>query len=218
MREITLAIPQNGDSIMGLSAPLEDLSTTTIDITGNPTSLPMGFLTSNEYLLKRVVGKIYVSVSQIAGTQKGAILCAAGLFVARAENPAGDPGAEDFPIGARDVGVFADYAPLNTDTMREPWIWRRSWVLSNQLSTLAAEIISYPKTNVEYGSVADGPHIDAKTARRVKEGERLFFAVQARAFPVNHTTAGDSGDVTVHFAYEVRALGALRKGHNRSAF
>lgn len=214
----TLNPGTTGNTAIAIVPVLEDTSSDE-----QTTGLPLGVYQNNEYVIKRIVGKAFVNVAQVAGSQKGAIVAGLGFFVARAEdsseNPA--PGEEDFPIGFRGNAFDAkvnDYGVLNNTTMREPWIWRRTWVLSNQLTTAANEVTSFPKTNVEYGSVQDGPHIDAKVARRVRHDERLFACFQVSPYPVAHSFTADANDVVIHCAFEVRVLGAMRKQKGRSAF
>jgi len=126
------------------------------------------------YRLRRIVGKIFIGVQQdIAGAQSSYptnIMVGAGFMVLRV-----DPGT-GAPLGVANPN---QYSPLWLDNTRDPWIWRRTWLLTNEFghqdqgSPLG--LSQAPTFNGDYGSVQDGPHIDQKTARRVSTEERLFF-------------------------------------------
>lgn len=180
-----------------------------------------------EYVLKRIVGKLHIALEPRAFDPSTLIsthcIVGAGFFVSRASGGGNDAQ----PIeGSTSTDRRLNYGPLNLSTTREPWIWRRTWALSiPNVSTSFASATSkvgdilaigrFPNHNYG-GSVADGPHIDAKVARRVGQDDRLFFAIQAIATdfagtgtPVNYTDT----------AYiDCRYLGATRKAKQRSAF
>lgn len=177
----------------------------------------------NEWFLKRIVGKLHLTTSRInvttgnSGNELPLDICiGAGFFVARA-------GEDNInPIGAQTVAAAnnSQYGPLNLATTREPWIWRRTWCLSPQI--LAAGVASetlggfFPHNNY-CGSVAEGSHIDAKTARRIGQDDRLYFAIQAMATQIG----GGATTVAVSLPdaqLDVRILGALRRAKQRSAF
>lgn len=159
----------------------------------------------NEYVLKRLVGKVFMSVNaQIGGPLT--IIVAAGFFVARAEEA-----APQLPIG---TGTAADinlnYGPLNNQNIREPWLWRRAWQLRNPGESTSRGLDG----TYSGGSVLDGPHIDAKSARRIRQDERLFFS-----FAATHLDAFSAAQSTAITGYlDYRVLGALRKAKSRSAF
>jgi len=206
-----LAVPTNGTTVVSILDLLDD------DATEDNVTGPLGPIVNSEYVIRRIVGKVFCSVGQTnAGATTPAVLLAAGLFVARAED-IDSSGGVPLPIGALTQAQAVDnYSPLRVETIREPWIWRRTWVLSNQVSTFN-EITtqSFPRTNADYGSVADGPHIDAKTMRRVGNDDRLWMIVAARNYPLN--TTGSAG-LDVRAFVDYRVLGATRKARNRSAF
>lgn len=172
----------------------------------------------NEWFLKRIVGKFAITTQAIvqnSGDEIPVDICyGAGFFVARAGQNNVDP------VGAQTVASAnnAEYGPLNLSTTREPWIWRRTWMLSPKSSTAGGQDSSgfYPRNNY-LGSVAEGTHIDAKTARRIGQDDRLYFAVQAMVT----NTAGGANVVQLTLPdaqLDVRILGALRRARQRSAF
>jgi len=206
----------------------------------------------NEYTLKRIVGKCFVTRSTNAdrnGTVSPytyeqafpALLVGCGFFVARAQDEQ-DPGGQDLPIGTtgnsavNEEKIWENYSPLALSTIREPWIWRRSWILgngaainavnqsvvqtvSNDNPVIAGEIWDFPANNTQYGSIMDGPHLDSRVKRRVGQDDRLWFAVgivplQTIVTPVT----GAIINTYVHVVLDYRLFGSLRKAKNRSAF
>lgn len=212
-----LAVNQqaNATSSIAIVDLLNDTPSEDVEF-GGATLLTMASSTQNEYFIKRIVGKIFIQNSSLA-TGADAVLVGFGIFVARAGDFNDFAGAENLPIGPNTATANVDnYSPLGTNNIREPWIWRRTWVLGNPAQRpSAAGFAEYPQNTALYGSVLDGPHVDAKTARRVRDGERLWGVLAARAFPLN-TASGLSTAVNAYFDY--RVLGAMRKGHNRSSF
>jgi len=173
--------------------------------------------TQNEYFLKRIVGKIQYNVASLLDSSTtGPTRCivAAGFFIARAGG-----GGTNLPIGAQTAAeARINYGPLNQQTTREPWIWRRSWVFDLIFSVLpnpailTKEVINDTR---QFGSVLDGGHIDAKTARRVKSDERIFFALQgANANPIDSASSRVTGEGWV----DIRLLGQMRKPQSRGVF
>jgi len=196
---------------------------------------------ANEYALRRVVGKMFISYysgwnrdsAGSIGNFLPAVVVTAGLFVARAGDDQDSEG-NALPIGASTQGAIRrDYGVDAVNCGREPWIWRRKWILAcaalknfqviqagtggsvnNDILRMAG---AYPTSTANYGSVADGPHVDAKTRRRVGNDDRLWLAVWAAGWPPGEpTTPSVEGQVYLHFDY--RAFGAIRRARNRGAF
>jgi len=213
-RELTVSAPANGTSAISVADLLLDTPSDEA-----PVNLPMGVFQNNEYVIKRIVGKCFGAIDQSAAITGGPrrVILTCGIFVARAGDADDGAGAENVPIGFL-VGNQAvdNYSPNRAETIREPWVWRRQWILENQVVAAGNPgTASFPTTTAGYGSVADGPHIDAKTGRRVGSDERLFFAASARNFPPN-ATADDPTIVRVWIDY--RVLGAMRRTRGKSAF
>lgn len=180
-----------------------------------------------EYILQRIVGKVLFAVTGQFNLNNDpsnahAALVACGFFVARSEDKTN--GGPDFPIGGATSGSrVLNYNPLHPDCIREPWIWRRTWILGNSgfPANAADQDIDipafslFPPTTAGYGSVSDGPHIDTKIKRRVGNDDRLWFAVAHQALPLETAT-----DLNLQLSgyIDFRVLGALRRAHNRSAF
>lgn len=166
----------------------------------------------SEYMLRRIVGKCFAN-SLLDSEGPAAILFGAGFFVARAaDEQQAQEGNQ--PIGSQSPSERVEnYNPLSDDCIREPWIWRRVWILGRDGAGEGAP--SFPSTTVGYGSVQDGPHIDAQTMRRVGNDERLWFAVAARNFPIA-VASTSPGQIFGYLDY--RLLGSLLKARNRGVF
>lgn len=172
----------------------------------------------SEYILKRLVGKVFCTF----GTGSGAVdqgnpgaLVTAGFFVARATD--GNP---TLPIGFTSLVDFGNYSPDDPNNLMEPWIWRRTWILGSgrgYTDPVFQAYARYPRNNTEYGSAFDGPHLDAKTGRRVGQDDRLWFGVAVRSKPLFTPSQDDVLDF-VQIDIDLRALGTLVKAHNRSTF
>lgn len=178
----------------------------------------------NNYRLRRLVGKIFISAT--VDTSNGRlpnVLVGAGFMVNRTD-PSGNAVVGNL-IGPAFEGPFG---PLSQDSAEDPWIWRRTWLLScispgvagqpgadiaaqqNAIQAyLGAGHGQFPQTNVGYGSVADGPHIDQKTARVISTQERLFFWIQAVCLDPQPDLGND---VLVNWRLDLRILASLRSG------
>jgi len=174
----------------------------------------------NEYFLRRIVGKIQFAVSprSIVDIANSGFTYgfAVGFFVGRADRTASGFVA---PVGAATaVERKENYGPHSLQNVREPWIWRRTWVMSQPFfladGSEAWEGTHYPYHNC-LGSVAEGGHIDAKTARRVGNDDRLWIAVQTVLLEGGATP----GNMNHRDGFmDIRLLGALRKSHGKSSF
>lgn len=193
-------------------------------------SVGLNDLVGNEYFLRRIVGKCLVNFTAATGVEINDIkpcTVAAAFFVARAESEAT---SALLPL-AWSATAVQNYNPLGADCIREPWIWRRVWRLGF-LGTIAPQVRSllnqeqldptggiftsagtWPPNNLA-GSVADGPHIDAKCARRVGQDDRLWFTVAAQMDGGGSATNLYGVDVELDY----RLLGALRKAKNSGNF
>lgn len=180
-----------------------------LNITATTSSL--GDLEGSAYRLRRIVGKIFV-LAQRTVTQVGAegfnTLVTAGFIVLKTDE-------QGVPLA---TGASA-YDVSNLDNIRDPWIWRRTWFVSDPNSVLDSGIghnfLPGPSTNMEYGSVADGPHVDAKTARVIGDEERLFMVVTATSADGNNAQLLKS----VGVFFDLRVLGSMRKqsGNRRNS-
>lgn len=221
-----------GNTAFGFEIPINNDSTVAninvISLVPDETFLPdqanassqtlRDFTEGQDWFLKRVVGKCWVAasqgpaaVNQITSWAHVAVACA--LFVARAQ----DDNAE-----LPDLTVD-EYDPWNSQNVRQPWIWRRSWVLSDNEVTNTGNT-HYPwdfmNSNLIVSSSLDGPHIDAKTARRIRREERLWFVASCVPFTnfLDDGGAVSNSTLKVSVNLDYRILGAMRKSNNRSTF
>lgn len=191
----------------GVDASNRNQAEVPILIDGNPSVLTAATLDdveNNGYRLRRIVGKIFCFQQQVAGNNPAAVIVTAGLIVRRVSPTTG------FSLAFLD-GTGKQIDTQDLDNWGDPWIWRRSWVLANALSTDGGDSTIAdvgPFSNMEYGSVADGPHVDAKTARIVGPEERLFLDVTVGV--LEGLTAGGVNDVKVVF--DLRCLASMRTG------
>lgn len=202
----------------------------------------------NSYELERIVGKLFLAcsapVDDVDTIFPKTIQIGAGFFVARqADEQAG--GGADLPIGAASQAeLIENYSPLSEDTVREPWIWHRTWILStgrfsgnpnaggNGFIWAANPLVAgtgfldfvplpgAPRTNIGQG-LMDGPHVDARSGRRVGGDERLWFAVAVRTLDFvldNSPNANAIATDAVKGVLQVRVLGFPRAARKRSAF
>lgn len=198
--------------------------------------VPLVYFIGNGYALRRIVGKVFADFrtsvvptteNMVAGGQPPAALVTCAFFVARAGD---DDENQDLPIdGLATDGLLRNYNPDTPDCIREPWIWRRQWILGNPLvkeflddnpatASFNTGLIAayYPPNTSSYGSVSDGPHIDCRTRRRVSSDDRLWFAAVAQPYPRRSAGYTIPSQVNIHLDY--RLFGALRRDRNRGTF
>lgn len=186
-----------------------DIFTTVTDVVGdlqtadfqqaNLATTSLADIYSSGYRLRRLVGKIFLGMGQSASgvDSVGTVLVTIGFIILRAAAN-GDP---------LDVANPLNYSPAAIQNWSDPWIWRRSWQLSNFNAALGkGGGFAFPETNVTSGpSGLDGPHVDAKTARVIGLEERLFMVTSATALD------SSANAYTVSVSGELRALATLRQ-------
>jgi len=174
----------------------------------------------NEWRLRRIVGKFHcaaVATEVVSGqTILPTVDLAAGFIILKTDDD-GNP--------QRSADYYAKEAPLSQDGAENPWIWRRRWLLTplpeqivwdqaaTNLTQASVDFSSFlggngrwPSTTAGYHSVADGPHIDQKTARRIHRAERLYFWMTARA----QDNGTDAVVASLNFQLDYRLLGSVR--------
>lgn len=227
-RPFTLEIAPTGAVSITLTPVTLDQPAEAEDVPNTPGALAN--VLGTEYTIKRIVGKIHAALEQKRNpdndpsTIQGALI-AAGFFVARVNDP-------DFtqPIGGADVQIVkTSYNPFHPDCIREPWLWRRTWVLGNSAhvivgaggSTLGGAVptSTFPRNTEEFGDGFSGSHIDIRVGRRVGNDERLFFVIAGTRHPVVAESEGLFNEgLTLDGYLDIRILGSLRRAHNRSTF
>lgn len=170
--------------------------------------------TQGGYLLKRIVGKLFCNMRQFTpaeGTKTPPwCIFSAGIEVLRTDQT-------NLPAGL--AAPVLNYGTLDRDNERDPWIWRRDWILANGQVDLAgygaaAEAFAWGNTNnQEYGSVMDGPHVDAKVGRRIGPDERLYISLTTLFNQATLLEPAQDGEVAFRFIY--RVLGVPIRSTNR---
>lgn len=197
---VTEVVPIVGDASQNLG-----LSGSTVE--------SLADVTQSAYRLRRVVGKIFVSMVQDAAQvppQPIHCIVTCGFIILRTN-----------PVDSLPLLNATAYDAQSLDNIRDPWIWRRSWMLMNQpafdaLAPGSVEQFFNGQRNNQVGqaSAFDGPHVDAKTARIVSDEERLFLV---------HTTTALSGSEQVssivQTVFDLRILASMRssQGNRRNA-
>jgi len=220
-----LSLPQDGTFDQDAQAVTFDYSNAASFEEGTDFRSLHELTSGNNYRLRRIVGKFHAAglAENNAEVELPLIQLAAGFII----NKTDDNGNIVTAIGS-DVPA----GPLHQDSAEDPWIWRRTWMLSPVTpyasfgsgaivaDNLAAQTAYgfqgiFPNTTAGYGSVQDGPHIDQKTARVIGPQERLIFWVQARV--INAGTEVNRGSVPWNL--DVRILASLRsnQGNRRNA-
>lgn len=172
------------------------------------------FVEGQDYLLQRVVGKVWMTIlPDDDSTIREAVGCIA-MAVLPAE-PIGDD-AERPALPAE------EWNPLFSRNAQQPWIWRRTWRLDNRSIWSDSETLQdlkplcgFPGSTWPYGSVLDGGHVDARTKRRVTKEHRLFIIAAAGLVSTN---PGGPTTNSIFWGYDLRALGTMRRGKNKSSF
>jgi len=202
---------------------------------------------STDYEIERIVGKCWVSASapadDVGAIAPKIVQVGVGLFIAaQADAQAG--GGVNLPLGAPTlIELLENYNPISNDTAREPWMWKRDWILStgrpnsltlassptnfmpvvttvNLTGTIFTQMNPFPTSNIQYGSVMDGPHVDCKSNRRVRSHQRLWCIAATRSLDTilgnDQPSQNVLGDVKGIIA--IRVLGATRKPTRSASF
>lgn len=160
----------------------------------DPTST-LSDIENSGYRLRRIVGKVYCFLSQTNSTTGGEdIYGVTAGFIIRRTDTAGNS------LAAQGVNSNINIGPDDIDNSMDPWIWRRSWLLSNGANSVSSTglkgdeqsgfLNSGPHTNYgkNAGNLQEGPFVDQKTARVVGPEERLFLDVMGSPLFINEGT------------------------------
>jgi len=201
-----------------------------------------------EYHVQRILGTCSCSVAGLQNDPPTVIfpsilLATCGIFVARA-NDLQSAGGVNTPIGSASFPeLHENYGVGSATTVREPWMWRRSWIFGTSFGTdntpapgirpFASALDFQLMNNLSRGSLRDGPQVDVKSIRRIGNDERLWFTCQVQTLDsvididgnrwLNPNAAGaalPNTNLPDGFAgcLDLRIFGRLVKPHNRSNF
>lgn len=197
----------NGEITAPISVPLTFDQTIEPDTNSTNTLITMrDFVEGQDYFLDRIVGKVWGELFQTSDPIMPIeiLLCMAIAIFPVSD---GQPGAPALSGDSRN--------PLFAGNTMDPWIWRRTWKLYNNAAT-APDTPNQPTCIANYGSVMDGGHVDAKTRRRIRHNERLFFTSSALCLFQSVTPSGGGNGITVGFDF--RLHGAMRRHRNKGTF
>lgn len=211
----------NGAATSIFVTPLVPDETQYPDVTADAASTLRDFTEGQDWFLKRIVGKVFLRTRHDTTATQGQawpnLRIACAFFVGKSKDDT--PDDPDFDNTEID--------PLGSQNVRQPWIWRRVWHLSTGAPYANAavgtqQVAAWPNMNLFGPGLLDGPHIDAKTARRIRREERLWFVSSVQGYQVVPGADGQSvefgDDVAVIGDLDYRILGAMRKSTNRSTF
>lgn len=159
-------------------------------------------IASSGYRLRRVVGKLVVLVAQgvAAGAEDPTIYqVTMGVIVLKTD-----------VTGVNTAQPADVYSPEILNSVSDPWVWRRSWVLGDQEgAATVGSLLRAPRSNIENyaGGNSDASHIDQKTARTVGSEERLFLVATCRGLD-GQPQAVNPGAISI--VGDLRMLGSIR--------
>lgn len=171
------------------------------------------------YKIRRIVGHIHVTAQYTNDqqTQLTGVAATAALMVRRVESDTGTA-----------IAPGIDVHPALIQNFPDPWIWRRTWVLSglpnenlkgnDNAIQIAGDWHRFPEANSFYGDVRSGPHVDAKTSRIVGPEERLFLDLGIIGLPLDRDP-GVQEEVRITSVIDLRVLASIRTntGNRRNA-
>lgn len=212
--ETTFAFPQNvsvGDTQI-FPYPLTLDGTASVDLQDDGSSL-RDYVEGQDYLLQRVVGKVWGGINFTADdtdSLKEALFC---IALAVLPNQSGTQGPDLDP---------EEYNPFWAKNAQQPWIWRRTWRLTNpnvntydattQVSVWTPQV-TWPARTSGYTGLHEGGHLDSKVKRRITKEHRLYIVTGMMAL-----NEADTGTTQWSFGYDLRILGSMRRGRNVSSF
>lgn len=182
----------------------------------------------NEYIVSRILGQCFIERTlnyqdnPVGQTDWPGIIVTAAFFVARAEDGQTEF-SDNVPVGWDAPDAWRNYSPQHAKNIRQPWMWRRSWILGSGSSSPLPEVAApfgpsnfstFPVNNVMYGNMSDH-RVDIKSKRRIHQDERLWFIVGARTLA---TALIATVPTEVHVNLDIRAFGQLRKARNTGSF
>lgn len=206
----------------------------TINVLGPTPQVTLADILGSEYVTERIVGNCWAVAANTAGPAAGQtnnVLVAVGIFVARADGTnVNRPIGPDPALAAGLDERSRSYNPLDAETQREPWMFRRCWMLSsrqnsvniNQVTaatSMPLQRTSFPITTAGYHGLWTGPFFDVKSKRRIRQDDRLWLVLSAQLVPPPAVApAVPPSTVRVEATFDFRILGALRKARQTSTF
>lgn len=151
---------------------------------------------------------------------------------------ANQPKGAAFAVGTMVLAADATGTPLQIPdpllqgNYDDPWIWRRVWVLGQDMKLrrnsagaleggpatggavldVDSAFGHFPWSTTDYGYLAGGAHIDQKTNRVIGPEQRLFMIFSTKALSLNTVFTVDA---SITGFLEYRLLGGLQRSSNR---
>lgn len=204
----TLTLPIDGHSDTYLQAITYDFPPE--QALASATFQSLSDFEGSAYRLRRIVGNLKLMFRQGGPLEQQDILmrscyAAAGFMVLKVDEETGNP-----------LAVNSQYGPLNEDNIRDPWIWRRTWLFGNNTNpspgtAYTSTLMNAPSCNDYIGGNSQGSQIDQKTGRVIMPDERLFFMCQA--FCPDDDTPTEAGQL--YGFLDVRLVASMRRATNR---
>jgi len=167
------------------------------------------------FRIERIVGKFVAGLSQLQGdgmavSFPSSVAVGMGLIILRVDELTGAPLRAATPT---QYSVFAD------DNERDPFFFRRTWVLANDIgqgvTTTALDPLSNaPRCNTDYGSGAEGTYIDTQTRRLVRAEERVFLVVDTCNIG---NAAASNGAGRFYFDYRILVTPRIMSNRNNAS-
>lgn len=171
------------------------------------------------YRLRRIVGKLFCFIAQQDISAENLWGVSAGFIIRRVK--------EDGASFAAASGAIRTN-PADIENSMDPWIWQRSWLLSDGPTFAGVAGAVTPEQMAQLkgrgptanffgvsGGNADAAHVDQKTARIVGPEARLFLDVSA----TNILGNGNGAQTSLVIVYNFRVLASMmtQSGNRRNA-
>lgn len=226
---IQLDVPTLGSPIIGVVPLTFDYPQEQPQLSNSADT--MAEIVGSEYILSRILGQClacnradYNPVVNDPTPEALQLTC--GFFVARAGSEETNPLGPNAPLGFGLSGISSreEYDPEHPATVREPWMWKRTWILGNAKRNFNFTENTgqagpgwgvFPPSTAGYGDIRSGPQVDVKSRRRVGSDDRLWFAASARGLPFGQTFVTPQ---FIDIALCVRMYGTLVKARNKGSF
>jgi len=132
------------------------------------TSGDLAVYTGQGHILKRIVGSVHIGLESKQFADVLGATVTVGIAVAQVD----------------ETGVFQNltaWDPELEEGKTRRWLWVRQFKLSAPGSDYTTNNYDWPHTNVEYGDIRSGPHVDWKGTAKVPWGSRLFIVYRTEA-------------------------------------
>lgn len=196
-----LTVPVNaspGTYVVGTFPVVGDWANDEGILVNEASGFTLSDLYKSGYRLRRICGQFWAAwINQVdADADAPCNVMVTMAFQVMQTNDNGDPA--DAEAGIPDI----------YETTRNPWIFRRSWILTNYAQNPTGPKLGVITTGNAAFNVREGTFFDQKTARTVGRDQRLFMCVQVT--PLDGDPVG-AAEQQIKFWWNFRMLGSLFK-------